>query len=192
MPDSALLPEFDNHKQKLIDLAYTNLPCHPKSFVDVGAVWGIDGAYTYYILETYGALSAYIVDQIITPEVIRQSRAFPQLTIHQGNIADDDFLKTIDQVDMVLLFDILLHQVNPNWWELLKMYASKCEHFLIFNPQYIKSDRTIRLLYLGVDQYFKTIPHNPDEPNYRELIEHPNQVHPILNRPWRDIHHIWQ
>ena len=63
---------------------------------------------------------------------------------------------------------------------------------VIFNPQWIKTESTIRLLDLGENEYFQNVPANKEEGAYNKLFQKLNQIAPEYNRKWRDIHHIWQ
>jgi hypothetical protein len=95
-------------------------------------------------------------------------------------------------VDAILLFDVLLHQVDPNWDEILRMYSKATSRFLIFNQQLIDGDRTIRLLERGLDEYFRLVPFDRHREVYRDLVEHFDEIHPRYGRPWRDVHNVWQ
>lgn len=182
----------DLSKQKLIDYAFTQITPAPQSFADVGAVWGVDAAYTFYILDNYKTNNSNIVDHAITPEVVERANLYPKLRLHCGAMGDKKIVDDIGDVDAVLLFDVLLHQVDPDWDAILDLYAPKCKHMLIFNPQYNVGNKTIRLLDLGLAEYFDVIPHEAEEVNYRELLAEPDAIHPTLGSPWRDVHHLWQ
>ena len=93
---------------------------------------------------------------------------------------------------MVLLFDVLLHQVSPDWNEVVAMYAPVTRCFLVFNQQFVAGERTVRLVDLGVDEYFRHVRFPRTSPGYRDLVERPLAIHPEHGRPYRDVHHLWQ
>jgi hypothetical protein len=163
-----------------------------RSFADLGAVWGVDGAYTFYVLERYPVDAAFLVDTDLTAAVRRRKEHHPALTVIEGNFGDEAVAARMGYVDGVILFDTLLHQVDPDWNEVLAMYAPRTSCFIIYNPQFTAARRTVRLLDLVPDEYFKNVPHTREEEPYRQLFEQMSDVHPQHQRPWRDIHNVWQ
>src|SRR5262249_45776091 len=148
-------------KRRLIDFACDKLQM--RSFADLGGVWGVDGEYTFYAMETHRIETAFLVDITFTETLTERKENYPGLKLISGSFGDDRVARQIASVDAVILFDVLLHQVNPDWDDILKMYASRTKSFLIFNPQFTASKSTVRLLDLGEDKYFRNIPHTKDE-----------------------------
>lgn len=184
---------FNNLKKdkiNLIDFLCQNNKI--ESFADLGGVWGVNGGYTFYGMDRYKIKTAFLVDTDITKEVLDKSKKYSGLTIINANFGDKKVIQKIGKVDAIILFDVLLHQVNPNWGELLEMYNLSTTYFVIYNQQYIASNKTIRLLDLGYEEYFKNVPHKKDYPLYREVFEKMYEAHPQHNCIWRDIHNIWQ
>lgn len=180
-----------NHKLELIDLALTELKAH--SFADLGGVWGVNGGYTFYALEKHKLLTnAILVDTHPTNEMTERSKNFPQLKFIQGNFGDKRIVDEVGQVDAIFLFDVLLHQVAPNWDEVLELYAHQTRCMVIFNQQWIGTSSTVRLLDLGENEYFQNVPHNRHESTYRMLFQKLHEKHPDHDRVWKDVHHIWQ
>ena len=101
-------------------------------------------------------------------------------------------MKQIGKVDAIFLFDVLLHQVNPDWNDIIKLYSQCTDYFIIFNPQWTGSKDSIRLLDLGRDEYFKNVPHNKLHPAYKTLFDKMYEINPQHQRIWRDIHNVWQ
>jgi hypothetical protein len=87
-----------------------------------------------------------------------------------------------------MLFDVLLHQVKPDWDEVLALYAKYARTFLIYNRQWT-GEKSVRLLDLGRGEYFRNVPHSPAEPPYDTLFDKLDETHPEHGRPWRDAHH---
>ncbi|HTS04324.1 MAG TPA: class I SAM-dependent methyltransferase [Candidatus Eisenbacteria bacterium] len=186
LPSSRLNPD----KKQLIDFACQRL--NMRSFADLGAVWNVDGGYTFYAMERHDIQNAVMVDTDLTPRVLKKQKAHPGLRIIQGNFGDPLMPERIGKVDGVFFFDTLLHQVKPNWDEVLQMYARVSDILLIFNQQYTNLSATTRLLDLGRDEYFRNVPVAPHEEPYKTYFRDLDAIHPQHRRPYRDIHNIWQ
>ena len=185
-----LPPNFDLNRKELIDFACRNIQIN--SFADLGAVYAVDGAYTFYTMERYKIKKAFLVDTDLTELVLEKAKSYERLTIINSNFGNNNVLKQIGNVDAVILFDVLLHQVKPDWDKILEMYASFTNCFIIYNPQFIASDKSLRLLDLGEEEYFRNIPHDKNTPTYKATFEKMYEMHPKHKRIWRDIHNIWQ
>lgn len=141
-------------KINLIDRAFTS--CRIESFADLGAVWGVEGAYTFRALDKYPVKEAVLVDGRITPTVAARANSYPQLRVIEGNFEDQEIADKVGNVDALFLFDVLLHQVSPDWDTILDMYAKNVRCLLIYNQQWIGSTTTVRLLDLGESTTFVT------------------------------------
>ena len=95
-------------------------------------------------------------------------------------------------MDAIFLFDVLLHQVAPDWDTILEMYAKNVRVLGIYNQQWTGSDTTVRLLDLGEKEYFRNVPVDPTNETYKGLFTKLDQKHPYADRLWRDVHSIWQ
>ena len=109
------------NKMQLIDFAWQELGM--RSFADLGAVWDVDAGYTFYAAERHKASSAVIVDTDLTQAVLERQKRYPGLKIVKGNFGQSTTCGEIGEVDGVFFFDTLLHQVKPDWDEVLGMYA---------------------------------------------------------------------
>jgi hypothetical protein len=183
-------PLLNPHKKELIDFACGSL--YMRSFADLGAIWNVDGGYTFYAMERHRIEYAIIVDTDVSQAVRQRQPEHPGLRIIEGNFGDPHVFNQIGQVDGVFLFDILLHQVNPNWDEILRIYSSVAKVFLVFNQQFTNFTVTTRLVDLSRDEYFRSIPHTPDEEPYKTCFQNLDALHPKHRRPYRDVHNIWQ
>jgi hypothetical protein len=177
-------------KTALIDFACQNL--NMRSTADLGAVWGVDGGYSLYAISRHRIQKAILVDTNLTLAVRKAQAQHPGLRIIQGNFGDPAVRDHIGEVDGVFFFDTLLHQVHPDWDEVLRMYKPIARIFLIYNQQFTNLPKTTRLLELGRDEYFRNIPHAPGEEPYRTYFRDLDAIHPQHGRPYRDIHNIWQ
>ena len=72
---------FNRDKQRLIDHAFGTLPIEPRSCADLGGVWGIDAAYTFYLLRRHRVDRAVLVDTHFTEAVRRRGAEYPQLEL---------------------------------------------------------------------------------------------------------------
>lgn len=183
---------FNFDKKALIDYAFCNCQPAPASFADLGGIWNVDGIYTFYTIHKYRIENAFLVDTDFTDSAIQKSRSESNLKFITGNFGEESVAEQIGMVDAIFLFDVLLHQVNPDWNEILATYSKHTNYFIIYNQQWIGSDKTIRLIDLGRDEYFKNIPQDDNNPIYRDLFDKMDEIHPQHNKIWRDIHNVWQ
>jgi len=114
---------FNKNKKELIDFVFSNLNSHEDSFADLGGVWNVNAAYTFYTIDEYDINSAYLVDTNFTELVKQKVRKYKNLILINENIGEKSIIERISKVDVIFLFDVLLHQVKPNWDEILKMYS---------------------------------------------------------------------
>lgn len=177
-------------KVDIIDQAFSSLDI--ESFADLGGVWRVEGGYTFHALDKHKITDAALVDTHPTQIVINRAKSYPQLRLIKGNFGDQAVADQVGAVDAVLLFDVLLHQVSPDWDTILEMYAKNVRALVIYNQQWMGPGNNIRLLELGEEEYFRNVPHNPRQENYKNLFGRLDEIHPDHNRPWRDVHHIWQ
>ena len=184
------LPTLLQDKVDLIDFAFSRFNLH--SFADLGGVWRVEGGYTFYTLEKYDVSVGTIVDTHLTDVIHNRARKFARLRLIPGDFGDELVTREVGDVDAIFLFDVLLHQVSPDWHRILEMYARQTKCFIIYNQQWIGSERTVRLLELGEEEYFRNVPHERTEGPYNSLFQKLEEKHPDHDRPWRDVRHIWQ
>jgi hypothetical protein len=177
-------------KLRLIDVACRQM--RMRSFADLGAVWNVDGGYTFYAAGKHPIERAYLVDADMTQAVFEARERHPSVELIEANFGDPAVPRRIHDVDGVFLFDTLLHQVKPDWDAVLELYAQHTRLFLIFNPQYLASKTSVRLLDLGREEYFRNVPHPPEYDVYKMVFENPDAINPRHGRPNRDIPNIWQ
>jgi hypothetical protein len=177
-------------KLELIEFAFRKQ--NLKSFADLGGVWGVEGGYTFHALDNYNIVNAALVDTHPTEFVKVRSHDYPALRVIKGNFGDDETAREVGTVDAVFLFDVLLHQVAPDWDKVIELYAPNVSCFVIYNQQWTGSFSTVRLLDLGEAEYFRNVPHKRSERPYADLFKKLDEKHPDHDRNWRDVHHIWQ
>lgn len=177
-------------KRTLISRAFSTLPI--RTFADLGGVWGVDGGYTFDTIKRYPSTTGTLVDTHLTENVKKRAQREPRLRLIRGSFGEKVTVDQVGPVDAVFLFDVLLHQVNPDWDVILERYATHTKYLLIYNQQWIGSGRRRRLLEMGEEEYFRNVPHARDEAPYDDLFAKLDAIHPDHGKPWRDVHHIWQ
>ncbi len=175
-------------KLTLIDYAFSHLGA--RSFADLGGVWGVEGGYAFYALDQYKPERAVMVDGDPSDLFLQKARGYPSLEFIEGNYGDPAIARQVSGVDTIFLFDNLLHQVRPDWDEVLEMYGA-ADTLLVFNQQW-RGEQTVRLIELGEDEYFRNVPHQKDESPYNNLFAKLDTLNADHNRPWRDVFNIWQ
>jgi hypothetical protein len=153
---------------------------------------GVEAGYTFYALDL-GTTSGVLVDITPTDTVVSVARTYPQLRVIRGDFGTEAIAAEVGNVDAVFLFDTLLHQVVADWDHVLEMYSRYARCLLIYNQQWVGPGRSVRLLELGEDEYFRNVPHARNEGPYEGLFAKLDTQHPgYANRKWRDVRDIWQ
>jgi hypothetical protein len=178
------LPKLDT-----LNFAFHRL--RASSLADLGAAYRVDGGYSFYALDSCGAARAVLVDAYPTKRMLTEAASRERAEVVWGNFGDTKVAERIGEVDVVVLFDVLLHQVSPDWDELLELYAPRTRLFAVHNPQWLGPE-TIRLPDLGEENYLAIIPKTRNETLYRAAFERPDEIAPEHGRPNRDVFHLWQ
>lgn len=184
----AVPDHLDAPKLRAIDFAFEQLGA--RTFADLGGVWAVDGGYSAYAAGNHAATRGVLVDDAFTPRVHAHAEALGTLELVQGNFGRPEVAERVGEVDVVLLFDVLLHQVAPDWDEILDLYAPQTRSFAIVQPQWNEAG-VVRLLDLGEKEYLAAVPAR-GEPVYEGLYGRLDEINPDRGRPWRDVHDIWQ
>lgn len=178
-------------KFKLIKNVFENFLPQAHTFADLGGVWKVDAAYTIYTLKNFNVKKGFIVDTDFSSKVSEKLNSYKNLVKINGNFGDEKIITQIGNVDVIYFFDVLLHQVAPDWDEILKRYSEVADCFVIYNQQFINSDDTIRLTDLPLEQYKEFAPQRKDD-LYDFIFGNRNEINKEYNKPWKDIHNIWQ
>src|SRR5206468_1705704 len=89
---------------------------------------------------------------------IEQASEHPGMEVLDGTFSDSETVRELGQVDAILLLDVLLRMVDPDWDQLLELYAPATSAFVIANPQWEGGDATVRLIDLGRERYLEAVP----------------------------------
>jgi hypothetical protein len=155
---------------KLALIDYTFARRQIRSFADLGGIWDVDGGYSFYVLDHYSLDYATLADLAWTTATTKKAAEYPHLRLVDGKLGDVRVADRIGCVDAALISDVLLHQVEPAWDVVLALYAFRARNIMVFNPQWIGSAHTTRLLDLGEAEFFRNVPHTRELPNYSNLF----------------------
>jgi len=180
---------IDPYKARLIDRAFDRLKI--KSFVDLGACWGVNGGYALHALTRGKIDRAVIVDGLVTNLTRERAKKHKQLEIVDGALGAPEVVEQVGQVDCAIMYDILLHQVSPDWDEFLALYAKNVQAMILYNQNWIGDPRTVRFIEFGLEQYLERVPNMGDEA-VREWFAKHDEWCEKERRPWRDVHYFWQ
>jgi hypothetical protein len=166
---------------------------------------GIESFASLEIAEAYGQFAFYAIDQ---PSVergvlidvrasrprdhvlsaIEQAAERPGMEVLDSHFSDPATLAEVGEVDAILLFDVLNRMVDPDWDQMLELYAPATSSFVITNPQW-DGDMSVRLIDLGPEKYAEAV---PSWEAHRELFERLDEWHEGQERLYRDANHVWQ
>jgi hypothetical protein len=178
-------------KLRLIDRAFTNATRGAQSFADLGGVWKVNGAYAVYAATHYPVERGFIVDTDFTEKANAGIYRLGNLQRIVGDFGRPEVVQRIGRADIVFFFDVLLHQVAPDWDEVLRRYAEISRCFVIYNQQYVGGPKTIRLTDLPLERYTELVPRRSDG-LYEFVYANKSIKHPIYGKLWKDVHNIWQ
>lgn len=179
-------PRLGAVKLRAIDVAFERFGF--ESLADLGGVWAVDAGYSFYAIDVHGAKRAVVCDDDFTTPVKERAAQDKRIELVQGNFGRIESAEAVGHVDAILMFDILLHQVDPDWDMILERYAPRTQCVVLAGPWW-NGDETVRLLELGHDEYLDVVPlRELHEPILAKLDEFNER----RGRPWRDTHDIWQ
>lgn len=178
---------LDPIKVGAIELAHRRFGL--RSFADLGAVWAVNAGYSLHAAGLAGVKAVTVVDEDFTAAATAAIDSRRNVRALRGNFGDPQIAERVGQVDAVLLFDVLLHQVKPDWDEILALYAPHTSVFVLAGPWYRAEGPSVRLLELGEQKYLETV---IDQELNHGLFDRLDELNPARGRPWRDVHDIWQ
>jgi hypothetical protein len=176
-------------KLALIDRALEMYEIH--SILDLGACWGVHGGYTFHALDNGDIWRAFIVDGNITEPTKERKRNYSQLTLLQGELGNSAFVSDVKEIDAIIMYDILLHQVSPDWIEFIKMWGAIAKVLIIYNQNWLQEDNVVRFVDRDVEWFIKNVPHTNAQ-SVREWYKKHEQWNADAKRKWKDVHWFWQ
>ena len=124
--------------------------------------------------------------------VLRSSDFFSsRLEIIEADFTTASIITAIGQVDVVILFDVLLHQANPDWNEVLASYSRIADCLVIYNQQFIRGTDAIRLTNLPLEEYV-ALASDTRYDFYKYVFDHRTEIPPQYKKRWGDIHNLTQ
>lgn len=181
----------DTDKLRLIDRVFGQILPSARSFADLGGVWNVNGGYSLYTIRKHNLQRGVLVDTDFPDGLHKTLSKVSRLTVVKGDFARPETIDAVGSVDVVYFFDVLLHQAQPSWSEILAAYARHASCFVIFNQQYVNGNATVRLTDLPIEEYIALAPHGREE-TYRYVYAHADDMHPVYKKRWKDIHNIFQ
>jgi len=158
-----------------------------RSFADLGACWGVNAGYTLDLLAKNEIEKAFVVDVTVTHLARERGTKYPQLSFVSGLFGEKAVMNSVPNVDALLMYDILLHQVAPNWDEFLTLWSAKTKALVIYNQMWMREGPTIRFVDQGREWYKANIPLKPTTPVDRWFDQH-DEIEPETGRKQRDRH----
>jgi Glycosyltransferase like family len=178
-------------KARAIDYAIDELGIESFASLEIANAYG---QYAFYAIDKPSVERGVLLDvRAARPRnhllsAMEQAAERPGMEVLDSHFSDPDTVAEIGQVDAVLLFDVLLRMVEPDWDQVLELYAPATSSFLITNPQW-EGDTTVRLIDLGREGYGDAV---PSWDAHRELFDRLDDWHEGQERPYRDSNHVWQ
>lgn len=187
MLDRSIIP----HKGKLIEIAHALRPI--KSFADLGGCWGVNGGYAFHAAEIagYGLDRGYVVDQHITPMTRQRAEALPKINLVKAMLGSAEAREAVGKVDALIMYDILLHQVSPDWDQFITSWLPHTEMLIIYNQNWLKSDKTIRFIENGLDWFKDNVVYVDEKSLENWFVEH-DKFDENQKKLRRDVHNFWQ
>ncbi len=126
-------------------------------------------------------------DQLLSAIELASER--PGLRVVDGHALDAGTIAEIGKVDVVLLVNLLLHTVAPDWDRVLELYAPSTSCFVIANPQWQDGERAVRLVDLGREAFLEAVPASA---GHSALFDRLDEWYPPQQRTYRDATTVWQ
>jgi hypothetical protein len=185
---AAVGPVLDPIKVGVLDVAHRRFGV--SSAADLGSVWAVNAGYALHLAAQPGVERVVVVDENFTDaaaEAIARRRNCQRL---DGNFGSVPVRDAVGAVDAVVMFDVLLHQVDPDWDEVLGLYADQTSCFVLAGPWYRGgAGETVRLLELGEERYLELV---CEQEIHQGLFDRLDELNAQRGRLWRDVHDIWQ
>jgi hypothetical protein len=163
-----------------------------KTFADLGGCWGVNGGYTYFLADNTDIQHGYILDQYITKLTRERGSRYTNITLLGDRVFNDRALiGEFPKVDALIMYDILLHQVNLNWDEFITAWAKRTNTLIIYNQMWSLHANTVRFIDFGREWYKKWVPY-PNAEFTDDWFDNFDAIDPSTQRRRRDTHLFWQ
>lgn len=161
-----------------------------RSLADLGGCWGVNGAHTFEAMAAGTLDRAVIVDGHITALTRQRAEGRTELELVEAPLGVETTVEAVGGVDAAIMFDILLHQVAPDWDEFLARYAPRVDTLIIYNQGWL-GPATIRFPDFTLEEYLDRVFH-ADAARIRQWYAKHGELNAEQGKPWRDAHNFWQ
>ena len=136
-----------------------------RSFADLGGCWGVHGAYGFRAAELCGPdlRRAVIVDGNITLPTRERAASALRVELVETALGSTEAHEAVGFVDAIIMFDILLHQVRPDWDEFLLRWSRQTDTLIVYNQNWLLTPRTVRFVDRGLEWYRRNVVVSEDE-----------------------------
>ena len=178
-------------KTRAIDYAVEQLGVRSFASLETGQAYG---QYAFYAIDMPQVERGVLLDVGARPpgalllSTIDQAAERPGMRVLDAAFGAEETLREVGEVDAVLLFDVLLRMVDPDWDRALELYAANTSCFVITNPQW-EGGETVRLLELGRERFEEAV---PAWGTHVELFDRLDEWHTSQQRRYQDATDVWQ
>jgi hypothetical protein len=175
-----------------IDFAIEELGIASFADLDMGQSYG---EHAFYAIEKPTVSEGVLADarptrardQLLT--AIERAGEHAGMRVVDGDIVDPATIHEIGQVDAILMFNLLLHMVAPDWGRVIELYAPFTSCFVMTNPQWAEHEHSIRLVELGRERFLEAV---TPSAAHLSLFDRLDEWYPTQNRTHRDSRSVWQ
>jgi Glycosyltransferase like family len=190
-PGAAQSPALSPGKLAAIDYAVDDLGIESFASLEIGQAYG---QYAFYAIDKPGVQRGALLN--VGPRrsgshllsAMEQAAERPGMRLLDGSFADPETVERVGLVDAVLLLDVLHRMAEPDWDEVLALYAPATQSFVIVNPQWERDGGSVRLTDLGREEFLGAV---PPWASHRELFDHLDDPHGVQHRH-RSPTDVWQ
>ncbi|HXG35588.1 MAG TPA: hypothetical protein VNL15_01320 [Dehalococcoidia bacterium] len=113
------------------------------SLRDFGGLWGVHGFYLLEGARALGCRYAQMIDGMLSEEFEEKARALQastrvQVEMKQADFREPDLYKSLALVEVSLLFDVMLHEDNPE--EIIKNVLSRTTRYVCLAQPVLKEE----------------------------------------------------
>ena len=161
------------------------------TIADIGSCWGVHGGYIFDAINYDHNIKGIIVDGKITDNTKSTAQKYNNIILIEGGLGEDNIINKIGKVDATIMFDILLHQANPDWNIFLKKYLSISRIIIIYNQFIENASNSIRYIENGLNWYLENVPHHGEQ-KVREWFHQHELYNSEQKCLVKNIHNFWQ
>jgi len=90
------------------------------------------------------------------------------------------------------MYDILLHQVAPDWDEFLDKWSPGKKCVIVYNQNWTRTPHTVRFIEEGGLDWYKENVYYTNEEILTKWFESHDELAPDQGKKRRDVHNFWQ